>query len=189
MYESTRVTPCPALAAPIAMSAVLTIRRDPGLTVSRLPSADANVHERPWWMAENAIVSCASRSPGREGRPRFSRYAGEAQATRRTVPTRTAWSVESGSLAMRTPTSMPSSTRLTTREALALVQRADTFFPLRWSSPEQARELPPTGDWPEVDGALKNCEEFTGRREGGKTRMSWPEPNPKFRAPRLPASP
>ena len=83
----------------------------------RTPSPESN---RQWIAplpALEAIVECSTRSRGVRGAPWRLRYAGEAQSTMRTAPTRRARMLESASSPMRTPTSMPSSSRFTDRSS------------------------------------------------------------------------
>ncbi|MNM79867.1 hypothetical protein D3C81_918140 [compost metagenome] len=106
--------PNPPLAAAIAPSLLVTVKRG----FMRTSVGSSVTPKRQPARGDRLVVpitACSARSDGCFGTPWRARYSGEAHSMRRTLPTRSALSPESGKGPIRTATSMPSSTMLTMR--------------------------------------------------------------------------
>ena len=108
------MTPIPAIAASMAHSAVFIFRRQVGRTgrLALRPLPGKTQDELPF-RAANVTHVWATRSESVLGIPFFAKYSGLPTTMRRTLPTRVAIMLESGSVPIRTAMSMLSSDGLT----------------------------------------------------------------------------
>ncbi len=148
-YDMTRVMPWPAMADATAAAAELTTSRGRTTTgASRRPGANAKRQASASPASRSRMQAWSRSAAGAPGVPRRARYAGAAHSTRRTWPSRVVIKVELGSAPIRTATSMPSSTRLTTRSSSSSLARTSGYASRNASSAGR------TCSCPNISGAV-----------------------------------